>query len=398
MYDLKLSILFYLQKSKVNKRNKCSLICRITINKKRKQFSTGIFLHKKSWNAKKQISSDSNVNDQLDIISSDLKSAYLKVKVSQTQFSVNEVYKEFKGETTKLDYGVLEYYNKILSKKQKLIGKEINQATWNKFLYIANHLKDFLKWKHKSQDVLLVDLKMNFIEDFEYFLKTEKNQKQITANKALQRFKSVIRTAVGEQLIDANPFYGHKPKTVSKKVIYLSQEELQLIESKSISQERLNRVRDCFVFCCYTGLAYKEMANLKKEHLIKGFDNALWIQMTRQKTDKVVSIPLLPKALKIIDKYSLENQECILPVVSNQRFNSYLKEIAAIVGINKNLTHHMARKTFASTVLLYNDVPMEIVSELLGHSSMKITQSYYGKIVQSKVSEHMGKLIKKLDK
>ena len=244
---------------------------------------------------------------------------------------------------------------------------------------------------------MLTNLNLNFIDEFEFYLKTEKDHQQITVNKVIQRLKGVFKSAVGEQLIDKNPFYGHRPKRVKNKVIYLTQEELKLLENKPIKQVRLDMIRDCFVFCCYTGLAYKEMANLKSEHIKKGFDGLKWIQMTREKTDKIISIPLLPKPLQLLNKYKDLKCENLLPIVSNQRFNSYLKEIAAIVGVNKNLTHHMARKTFASTVLLYNDVPMEIVSELLGHSSLKITQAHYGKVVQSKVSEQMINLSKKFE-
>jgi integrase/recombinase XerD len=141
-----------------------------------------------------------------------------------------------------------------------------------------------------------------------------------------------------------------------------------------------------FIFCCYTGLAYNEMSELKTSHIITGFDGNDWIQMKRKKTNHQISIPLLPMSKLIIDKYFESNKLEVLPKISNQKFNSYLKEIADIVGISKNLTHHLARRTFATTVLLYNDVPMEIVSELLGHSKMSITQEHYGKVVQKKVS------------
>ncbi len=398
MYEQRILILFYLQKARINKRKQCPIICRITYNKKRKQFSTGLFIEPENWDANTQVTNEVQINNQLELLESEIRAAYLKLKVSGNPFTTEDIYKEFKGETIRTNYGIIEYYDKILSKKQKLIGKEIKQSTWNKFYYISNDLKQFVKWKYGKTDYLLRELNMSFIEEFEYYLKTEKNHKQITANKALQRFKSVIRTAIGEQLINRNPFYAHKPKRVSKKVIYLNQKELRLLETMPIEQDRLNKTRDCFVFCCYTGLAYKEMAKLSKTHITKGFDGMLWIQMTRDKTDKLISVPLLPQAKQIMYKYSGENRKTLLPIVSNQRFNSYLKEIAAIVGIDKNLTHHMARKTFASTVLLYNDVPMEIVSELLGHSSIKITESHYGKIVQKKVSEHIFKLNKKLGK
>ncbi len=138
------------------------------------------------------------------------------------------------------------------------------------------------------------------------------------------------------------------------------------------------------------------MSQLNKNHIVKGFDGNLWIEMFRQKTGKEFSVPLLPKAISIVEKYKSEDRETLLPVISNQKFNSYLKEIAEILGINKKLTHHTARKTFASTVLLYNDVPIEIVSELLGHSSISITQEYYGKVVKKKVSQTMIDLMKKM--
>ncbi|MDQ7917200.1 site-specific integrase [Mesonia sp. MT50] len=396
MYDYKISILFYLQKSKKNKRNKCSVICRLTYNKKRKQFSTGISLEEIDWDAKKQVSKNNQINDQLEIISSEIKSVFLKLKISQTPFTVNDIYKEFKGETKSKEYGVIEYYNLELAKKKKLIDIELNQATWNKFLYISNHLKEFVKWKYDKSDVLLNNLTMNFLSEFEYFLKTEKKHQQITVNKATQRFKSVIRAAVGEQIINRNPFYAHKPKKVKTKIVYLNQRELKSLEEYTFSQSRLSQIRDMFIFCCYTGLAYAEMSNLSKEHITLGFDGFKWIEMYRKKTSSYISIPLLPKSANIIVKYINVKSNYILPRISNQRFNSYLKEIALIVGIEKRLTHHIARKTFATTVLLYNDVPMEIVSELLGHSKITITQEHYGKIVKKKVSEQMIKLNFKL--
>ena len=149
-----------------------------------------------------------------------------------------------------------------------------------------------------------------------------------------------------------------------------------------------------FVFCCYTGLPYQEMASLEAKHIVKKFDDKLWIDMFRQKTKKQFSLPLLPKAIEILDKY--KNDKELLPIISNQKLNSYIKEVAEIIGIEKKLTHHIARKTFATTVLLYNDVPMEIVSELLGHSKISTTQDHYAKVVQKKVSEQIINLIKKI--
>lgn len=261
----------------------------------------------------------------------------------------------------------------------------------NKLQYVCNDAEAYIKKKYSKSDYPLNKLELQFLIGFEYYLKTEKNQKQITINKAIRK---PIRVAVSEGYLDKDPFQLYKPGRVKKEVIFLQQDELIKLENYQFGQPRLNFVKDLFIFCCYTGLAYKEMSNLKKEHLIKGFDGNVWIQMKREKTSKMISVPLLPKAHKIIDKYNSED-EYMLPKLSNQKVNSYLKEIAEIVGMHKKLTHHTARKTFASTVLLYNDVPIEIVSELLGHSSISITEGYYGKVVQKKVSEEMNKLIKR---
>ena len=242
---------------------------------------------------------------------------------------------------------------------------------------------------------------MKFLMDFEYYLKLERNLKQVSINKSIQKVKKITKYAIGNDWLDKDPFILHKAKSVNHTVVFLSNEELKLLEEKKIDNVRLEKVRDCFVFCCYTGLPYTEMANLRGSNIVKGFDRKDWIKIVRKKTGRPMMIPLLPKALQILEGYSSGEEKAndpLLPVISNQRFNSYLKEIAEIVGIEKKLSHHVARKTFASTVLLYNDVPMEIVSELLGHSSMAITQKHYGKVVKKKVSDHMNSLTKRLDR
>ena len=217
------------------------------------------------------------------------------------------------------------------------------------------------------------------------------------ASPIIQRLRTPIKQAISEGYLDRDPFILYKSKKVHKEVVFLTTEELRIIEESTFQLKRLSIIQDLFIFCCYTGLAYNEMAHLKLKNIQIGFDNMNWIQMRREKTQRQISIPILPKAQKIIDKYFIESN-CIFPALSNQKFNAYLKEIAIITEIDKRITHHTARKTFASTVLLYNDVPMEIVSELLGHSNMTITQESYGKVVQRKVSEEMQKLKLRIDK
>ncbi|TDE06727.1 site-specific integrase [Flavobacterium hiemivividum] len=393
-------ILFVQAKSRTNKKNQSPLYCRITLNGNRKQLSTGIHIEADYWDTKNQVVLKSHksailYNSQLDTIKSKVNSIYMILRLQENPFSVEDIHDKYLGKEIKKSEFVLSYYKQYLAKIKKLVGLEIKDNTYNKFVYVGNHLEAFLKWKFKKTDFPLEELSLQFLDDFDYYLKTEKKQEQITINKTIQRLRTPIKQAISEGYLDRDPFILHKSKTVRKTVIFLTTKELKTLEEAVLQQKRLSTIQDLFIFCCYTGLAYNEMANLEKQNIQIGFDNINWIQMKREKTQRQISIPILPKAQEIIEKYSTDSNR-IFPSISNQKFNSYLKEISAITGIEKRLTHHIARKTFASTVLLYNDVPMEIVSELLGHSNMVITQESYGKVVQKKVSEAMANLKDKL--
>jgi len=396
---MKINILFIINKHKKNAKGLCVLMCRLTYNKIRKTFSTGQFINPDYWNSKQQLvkrlePEADHINSQLSLIKTKINKAFLLLQIKEESFTVGDVYSLYKGEKTQKQYDVVEFFERYLKKLKTLVGIDIKLVTWNKFNYIKKDVGSFVKYHFKTNDYPLKKIEISFINDFEYYLKVEKKQKQVTINKSLQRFKKVVRVAVSEGYLDKDPFIVHKTKTVRTKVVFLSPEELESLEQHSFSQPRLQFVKDLFVFSCYTGLPYRELMNLKQTNIIKGFDGNLWINMNREKTSKPLSIPLLPKSLEILEQYK-EGGVFVFSRISNQRYNSYLKEVATIVDINKNLTTHIARKTFASTVLLYNDVPMEIVSELLGHSSMKITQDSYGKVVQKKIGLEMERLKRK---
>ena len=399
MKNLKFNIRYILSKNKIRKDGKAPLMCRITYLDRRKQFSVGLFIDPLNWNNSLQEADPPNdysyLNSQLNLIKNKINQVFLYLQINNSEFTVDDIYNKFKGNTPKKELGVLEVYELFNSRIYKLIGKDLKKVTYRKYVESFVHLKSFIKTCFKANDFKLKDLKLNFLNEYEYYLKTQKRLEQSTINKAIQRFRKVIQFALEQEYIDKNPFIGYKAKRLQKEVIYLTEDELKSLENYDFSQTRLQQVKDLFVFCCYTGLAFKEMSNLKPEHIVKGFDGNKWIKMNREKTSKPLMIPLLPKALYIISKY--QSEEKLFPSISNQRFNSYLKEIADIIGLKKNLTHHIARKTFASTVLLFNDVPMEIVSELLGHSKISTTQDYYAKIVNKKLSETMKGLSERLN-
>ncbi|MDP9958110.1 site-specific recombinase XerD [Epilithonimonas hungarica] len=393
--------LFIIRRNKLNEQGLCPLQCRLTYLGERKPFSTGLFVNPKNWDNKNQKSKPPNddnnfINTELSLIKRKINQAFLLLQVKEEPFDVNDIYNQYAGKTLAKEYKLIEYYQIYLERLKKLIGIEIKQQTWDKFSYIKEDVSEFIKYHYKKSDMKLKDLDFNFISEFEYYSKTELEHKQVTINKALQRLKKVVKQSVINGYLDKNPFEEHKPKKVYPKIIFLTQQELDKLENHTFQSEALTRVKDCYLFCCYTGLAYKEMFELKKVDLITKPDGINWIYKEREKTERTFSVPLiLPKALEIMKVYSSES-EFLLPRVSNQSFNRILKEIASILEISKNLTHHTARKTFASTVLLNNDIPIEVISKLLGHSKITTTQEYYAELMPEKLSEQLTKLKGKL--
>ncbi|QBN19745.1 site-specific integrase [Flavobacterium nackdongense] len=399
MKNQSIKILFLISATRINKKGLVPLICRITYIGKRRSFASGIFINPCNWHSSLQIAkppgNENNlINTQLSLIKQEINQAFLFLKVQKMQFDVDDIYLKYKGVDVKPSKTLMEVFTIHNAKMNLLIGIEYTKSTYSKFIEAKQHTEDFLFYHYKKKNVLLENINLKFLDDFDFYLKTQKGFKQITINKSIQRVRKIIKLAIAEGFIVTDPFLLYKPKKVFNNVIYLTTEELLGLENYNFSQPRLDQVRDLFIFCCYTGLPYQEMATLTKKNIIKKFDDKLWIDMFRMKTKKQLTIPLLPKAISILEKY--QNNKNILPLISNQKFNSYIKEIAEIIGIEKNLTHHIARKTFATTVLLYNDVPMEIVSELLGHSKISTTQEHYAKVVQKKVSQEMSKLSQKL--
>ncbi|WP_417237321.1 tyrosine-type recombinase/integrase [Bizionia paragorgiae] len=392
--------IFLLYKSKMNLKGLCPIRCRITLNKSRKEFSTGLLIIPDLWNSKKQKLEPSEnsdfINTQLSLIRQKLNQAFLFLQVNNDTFNIDDIYSKYKGEKPKKEFGVVEVYGLFTKRLMVLVGKEIKQVTYDKYLESGKHLKDFIKFNFKKNDIPLKEVKSNFLEEYEYYLKTKKNFQQSTLNKAIQRFRRVIKYAIAQNYLDKDPFLLFSYKTVKKEVIFLNSEELSKLEKHHFDIPRIEKVKDLFVFCCYTGLAFKEMRNLKHSDISVGFDGKKWINVKRNKTGRSYNIPILKQADVIIEKFTEENRELVFPIIANSNFNAYLKEIAVLVGIKKHLTHHLARKTFATTVLLYNDVPMEIVSKLLGHSKIQTTQDHYGHILDEKVSEQMQRIAEKL--
>ena len=390
------AILFYPKKSKVNAKGQCVIYTRITVNGRRIEFSTGRYISPEKWSSEKgkmkgQSAEARSINKHLDILKTKIIDIQMEFIHTKTPISAKIFKSKVLGEDGKrrMLIPIFEDHNKRI---EELVGKEYAPGTLQRYKTSLKHTKEFLEWKYKESDIDILKINHAFITDYEFYLRSVRNCSNNTAVKYIKNFGKIIKICLANNWMDRNPFSNYKSKIRTVERVYLNEPEIQRLLNKDFKSERLSLVRDIFLFSCYTGLAYTEMSTLTTKNIEIGFDGKEWIKMIRKKTNKKISIPILPKAREILDKYDGK-----LPTLSNQKFNSYLKEISELVGINKKLTHHTARKTFATTVLLFNNVPMEIVSELLGHSNMNVTQSHYGKIVQSKVSTEIHKLTKRME-
>ena len=276
---------------------------------------------------------------------------------------------------------------------EKLVGREFSFRTLQRYKTTKKHLQKFIISNYNSGDQPIHQVDVKFINSFIYYLKAVQGLSHNSSLKYIAYFKKIIRQAYANGWIDRDPFYNFKlrPKSIDKE--FLSKEEINALMERQFSISRLEQVRDVFIFSCYTGLAYIDVAKLTASDFVIGIDGKRWIKVKRTKTKSLSSIPLLPIAERIIAKYSPIpcDKDQLLPVYSNQKTNGYLKEIADLCGITKNLTFHVARHTFATTITLSNGVPIESVSKMLGHKSLKTTQ-HYAKILDTKLAEDISNL------
>ena len=294
---------------------------------------------------------------------------------------------------------LLEIFEDHNKKVNKLIGSDFAAGTAERYRTAKKHVSDFIQKEYGVQDLLVKNVDHKFITGYEYYLKTKRNCSHNTAIKYITNFKKIILIAYANDWIDKDPFLNWKAKLKIVDREFLTEDEIQKMVEKELHTPRLDLVRDIFVFSCFTGLAYADVQKLSKNDIVIGIDGERWIKTKRSKTDTRSNIPILPIAETILKKYSnhpdILNSDKVLPILSNQKMNAYLKEIADLCKISKNLTFHLARHTFATTVTLTNGVPIESVSKMLGHKSLKTTQ-HYAKILDRKVSDDMKALKEKL--
>ena len=304
--------------------------------------------------------------------------------------------REPSGERPHLLLEIFQYHN---DQVKTLVGKEFSKGTLTKFNTVLKHTRSFLQWKYKLDDIDIRKLDYEFITELEFWYKSVQQVEHNTTMKYIACVKKMAIRALRNGWLQRDPFMGFNMALREVEREALTVEELERMTVKTFATERLSQVRDIFLFSCFTGLAYADLQKLKRSEVSTGIDGGKWIFTRRQKTDTASRIPLLPIAQQILDRY-VDHPLClkkdkVLPILSNQKMNQYLKEIADVCQIGKHLTFHIARHTFATTITLSNGVPIETVSKMLGHRNLKTTQ-HYAKILDRKVSNDMQALKERL--
>lgn len=403
--NTKLSVLFFVKRTKTNVDGLLPIFIRVTVNGERIEFSTKRFTTSEKWSVEgkrmKGTSAESKTtNSYLDTLKAKVYDYQQQLIREDEVVNAENMRNKIMGVEKRkhMIVGIFQNHNNEI---RALIGKDYAAATLVRYETSLKHTVDFMKWKYRISDIDIKKIDHEFITSYEFYLKSVCNCCQNTASKYIKNFGKIIRICLANGWLDKNPFINYKGKVVEVERAFLSMEEIETMLNKEFVSDRLNLVKDIFLFSCFTGLAYADVKKLSRKNIGFGVDGERWIFINRTKTDTRSNIPILPIAAFILDKYEdhpqVVNQDKLLPILSNQKMNSYLKEIADVCGINKELTFHIARHTFATTVTLSNGVPIESVSKMLGHKNLKTTQ-HYAKILDLKVSIDMRILKDKFSK
>ena len=401
---MRVTVCVQLKKSKARAGGVYPLYVRCTLNGQRFEVATGFTVHPDAWDESKQLVKGRTeevkiVNNRLDKIKTKIQDIFNQLESIGEPFDVLTIKERFLG--NRKEKGLLEVFDSVLKNIEARLDKDYSLGTLKHYRTSQKRLIEFIKIRTERKDIPLSKIDFSFLNSFDVFLKTEKNVMPNTALTYHKHLKKVLNTAIASGFISQCPYNSFKPTRNETNRDFLTLQELNHIQSKKIDISRLDFIRNIFVFASYTGLSYSDIEKLSSNHIQKGSDGNDWIIIDRTKTESRCRIPLLPAAKEVLKKYenhpiALSNAR-LLPIYSNQKMNSYLKELADICGIQKNLSMHVARHTFATSVTLTNGVPLETVSKMLGHTSLKTTQ-IYARIVDSKISTDMNQLRIKLKK
>ena len=390
------SILFSIRESKARKNGNTPIEVTITVNGERCSFSTGKQIKVTSWDKNRQLVKGKD--EEATSLNNYLKSVRAKLYEKEAELldrgfiiTAQLLYDAYFDKVECLKerslLSVLEEHN---TERKAMVGKTVAPATYWIFEYTGRLLREFILKKYNREDLYLRELNIGFIQGFHSFLLSEKKMGQNSCTKHLKFLKKLLNLAVANSYISYNPVNAYKVEREPVEVDFLDEEELRKIINFDTPLPRLERAKDMFLFGCFTGLSYIDIKTLTPEHFEKDNTGRIWIKKRRVKTGVLSRIPLLPIAKLILDKY--KGGEKLLPIQDPADINKYLKDIAILCGINKRICFHTSRHTFASTITLANNISLEVISKMLGHTNTRMT-AHYAKLIDKCIGEQMDKLM-----
>ena len=389
-------VYFSLRESKQNKKGLSPIEVSITTNGKRIYFSTGKHVPATDWNKEKQAVKGKSEEAQLIngyLIQLRNKIYQKEIELLQKGYLITaELLKEAITDKVEAlnEKTLLDVLNKHNTERKAMVGKTVAPATYWVFEYTGRLFKEFIQKKYERKDLYLREINLGFIQGFHAYLLGEKKMGQNSCTKHLKFLKKLLNLAVANSYISYNPVNAYKVEREPVEVDFLDEEELRKIINFDTPLPRLERAKDMFLFGCFTGLSYIDIKTLTPEHFEKDSAGRIWIKKRRVKTGVLSRIPLLPIAKLILDKY--KGGDKLLPIQDPADINKYLKDIAILCGINKRICFHTSRHTFASTVTLANNISLEVVSKMLGHTNTRMT-AHYAKLIDKCIGEQMDKLM-----
>lgn len=395
---------FYIKADKAKTNGECPIYAKVNFNRKTITLSTGRYISPERWrftdNLRRcvKIQNEKVIKEYLEIFRIKIEKIYYDIQKKELDLTIEEFKAIILGKSpvNKIPQ-IVELINIHNTYFSKLVSiNERSKASLQKYERIKDLIIEFNNKYYNSTDMPISKINGTYVFNFETYLKFESNHnskvgiKNNTVVKYFNNLKTILNYGIKMDIIDKNPFNKYDGKVSVTDAVFLTSEELLRIEQKTFSVERLEKVKDVFLFSCYTGYAPVDASKLTAENVIIDSENISWIKTNRQKTNTRANVPILPTVLKIIEKYKFL-ESGLIPSISNQKMNAYLKEIADLVGLNKNLTWYVARHTFATTVTLGNGIRIENVSAMMGHTTIRQTQ-HYAKVLDINVSEDMKKL------
>lgn len=395
------SILFYLNTSKKKKSGNCPIVGRISVDGKSTAFSTGLEILAEQWNPQSGLTigkskETDSINRQIETYKTEITNHY-KNMVSKNAYVTAEYLKNALRGIGVRQNTILQEFTEYLEEFKKSVGINKVYSSYRMYLVAYNHLRDFISSKYGVGDMTFRQVDFSFVESYDYYLKIDKGMTPRTVEGNILPFRRVVRRAINKGVVRQDPFFNYVPTRVRPKRRWLSNEEIERIMKTPIANQSRNFVRDMFILSCFTGLSYVDVRNLRESNIKEMEDGNKWIILNRQKTGTPSYIPLLDIPLRIIEKYRGTGKDGkLFNLMNNSQVNLYLKDIAKAAGIDKQLSYHQARHSFSTSVCLSQGVPIETLSQMLGHTNIKTTQ-IYAEVIKTKINEDMTNLAKRIE-